>query len=133
MGNVKSPSFIVLHSLSVLLVPVLRVVLDAVHVLVALLAAGHGTRKRLLVRPVGPGAARVPAAVAHDELGAELLRRPRVVAVLRLRQHHLLLVHLAARRRVAAIGRRDAVAVVLDRQLALQLGRRGGAHAPVGP
>lgn len=65
-----------------------------------------------------------PAAVAHYELGAKLLRCPRIVAVLRLRHHHLVLVHFAAhvRWRIAAIRRRHAVAVMLDRQLALQLG-----------
>lgn len=44
---------VMLHSLAILLVPILRMIFDAVHVLVALFTARHRTCEGLLVGAVG--------------------------------------------------------------------------------
>lgn len=72
---------------------VFRMIFDTIDVLVALFAAGHRAGERFLV---GAVRGRRSTAVSHDELGAELLRCPRLVAVLRFRYHYLIFIHFAA-------------------------------------
>lgn len=81
------------HSLAILLVSVLRMIFNTIHILVALFTPRHRTRERFLVGAIRRWRS---TSVSHDKLRAELLGRPRFIAVFRFRYHYLIFIHFAA-------------------------------------
>lgn len=92
-------------------------VFDAINVLVAFLASRYGTSEGFLIRPIWR---RRPTAISHNKFRAELLRRPRFIAILRFRHHNLILIHFAA-----CILRKFSVSVGAKRKIIHKKGKCG--------